>query len=181
VVPEEKRICGRYGDVGPERRRYVCSVLLVEISWSRPTNALFSFVCLGVIWAVLVNQLVNYSSVSFGWTLRIIGFMQLALMVAAVLLIQPRFPRGMPREPIKIKTYFTDKRTLLFTLASFTMNLGIYIPYVRRSSSPLVTSHVHAEHSLDLYFDIRLPAWALGTDGLLSCIDPERWSLLRML
>ncbi|KAL6253036.1 hypothetical protein RBB50_000756 [Rhinocladiella similis] len=83
----------------------------------------------GVIWAVLVNQLVNYRAVSFGWTLRIIGFMQLALMVAAVLLIQPRFPRRMPREPIKVKTYFTDRRTLLFTLASFVMNLGIYIPY----------------------------------------------------
>ncbi|KEF57374.1 uncharacterized protein A1O9_05291 [Exophiala aquamarina CBS 119918] len=83
----------------------------------------------GVIWAVLVNQLVNYSGVSLGWTLRIIGFMQLALMVAAVILIQPPFPREMPRESIKIKTYLTDKRTLLFTLASFIMNLGIYIHY----------------------------------------------------
>lgn len=135
VVPEEKRICRRDGHVRPERRRYVCDVLLREISQRRLTDATFSFVCLGVIWAVLVNQLVNYRAVSFGWTLRIIGFMQLALMVAAVLLIQPRFPRRMPREPIKVKTYFTDRRTLLFTLASFVMNLGIYIPYVRPSSA----------------------------------------------
>jgi hypothetical protein len=111
-----------------------CAPVLRCLSDSQ-TNAVFSSVCLGVIWAVLVNRLVNYRGVSFGWTLRIIGFIQLALMVAAVLLIQPRFSRGMPREPVKVKTYFTDKRTLLFTLASFIMNLGIYIPYVRPCSS----------------------------------------------
>ncbi|OQV06640.1 hypothetical protein CLAIMM_11182 [Cladophialophora immunda] len=101
----------------------------------------------GVIWAILVDQFVNYHGISFGWTLRTIGFLQLALMVAAVLLIQPRFPHDMPREPIKTKTFFTDKRTLLFTLATFIMYLGIYMPYVR---------HLHPvgpEHKL-IHFQI---------------------------
>lgn len=67
---------------------------------------------------------------SLGWVLRIMAFMQLALMLAATILVQPRFPRGLPHDPLFFKMYFTDKRTALFTFAMVILNLGIYIPAV---------------------------------------------------
>ncbi|KAH8698664.1 monocarboxylate transporter [Talaromyces proteolyticus] len=82
----------------------------------------------GVIWPILVNQLINYNGLSWGWTMRIIGFMQLACMVAATLLIQPRFP-SLPTQPIPIRQFFTDRRTIMFTVATLITFFGIYIPY----------------------------------------------------
>ncbi|KAE8163996.1 major facilitator superfamily domain-containing protein [Aspergillus tamarii] len=83
----------------------------------------------GVIWPVLTNKLLNEKGFSLHWTLRIIAFMQLVLMVAATLLIQPRFARSRERELLPLRRYFTDKRTVLFTFALLIMNLGIYIPW----------------------------------------------------
>lgn len=89
----------------------------------------------GIIWPVLINRLLNYHGVSLAWTLRTIGFMQLVLLAVATLLVQARFPRGhVPHEPISVQgalaKYFTNKRTVLFTLGMFIMNLGIYVPWV---------------------------------------------------
>lgn len=77
-----------------------------------------------------MNNLLNVRGKSLGWTLRIIGFMQLALMIVAIILIQPRFPRNSEREILPLKHYFTDRRTVVFTAAIFVMNLGIYVPWV---------------------------------------------------
>lgn len=88
----------------------------------------------GVIWPVIVEQLINNRRLSLGWTLRTIGFLQLFLMVIATLLVSPRFPR-IPREPIPAKQFLTDKRTSLFTLSTLIFFFAIYIPYVRTESS----------------------------------------------
>lgn len=69
--------------------------------------------------------------------------MQLAIMVLAILLVQPRFPRGHePQHPISLqgalKRYFTDKRTILYTLGMLLVNLGIYVPWVSNHASFLV-------------------------------------------
>ncbi|GIJ87051.1 hypothetical protein Asppvi_005953 [Aspergillus pseudoviridinutans] len=82
----------------------------------------------GVIWPIVVDRLINTCRVSLGWTLRAIGFMQLFLMVAATLMVHPRFPK-LPREPIPVKQFLTDKRTLLFTCSTLVFFFGIYIPY----------------------------------------------------
>lgn len=39
-----------------------------------------------------------------------------------------------------MKVYFTDKRTMLFTLATFIMYLGLYIPYVSTKSPTLFSA-----------------------------------------
>ncbi|KAB8218871.1 major facilitator superfamily domain-containing protein [Aspergillus novoparasiticus] len=82
----------------------------------------------GVIWPVLVDRLINNYGLSLGWTLRTIGFMQLFLMVAATLMVHPRFPE-MPQEPIPVKQFLTDKRSILFTCSTLLFFFGIYIPY----------------------------------------------------
>ncbi|KAB8262253.1 major facilitator superfamily domain-containing protein [Aspergillus pseudonomiae] len=83
----------------------------------------------GIIWPVLANRLLNFEGVSYGWTLRIIGFMQLGIMVVAMLLVQRRFPYVMERRSLPLRQYFTDRRTILLTFAIFLMNLGIYVPW----------------------------------------------------
>ncbi|CEJ59124.1 hypothetical protein PMG11_07759 [Penicillium brasilianum] len=82
----------------------------------------------GVIWPVIVDQLINNRQLSLGWTLRTIGFLQLFLMVMATLLVSPRFPR-IPREPIPVKQFLADKRTTLFTLSTLIFFFAVYIPY----------------------------------------------------
>ncbi|KAJ5825431.1 hypothetical protein N7474_002569 [Penicillium riverlandense] len=82
-----------------------------------------------IIWPVLANKLLNANGMSLGWTLRIIGFMQLGLMIAATLLVKPRFPRTSEHDLLPVRQYFTDKRTILFTIAMLIMDLGVYIPW----------------------------------------------------
>ncbi|KOC09519.1 monocarboxylate transporter [Aspergillus flavus AF70] len=83
----------------------------------------------GVIWPVLTNKLLIDNGMSLGWTLRIIGFIQLGLMTAATLLVKPRFPRTSNIDGFPIRQYFTHKRTIAFTIALVIMDLGIYIPW----------------------------------------------------
>ena len=85
----------------------------------------------GIIWPVLTNKLLIDNGMSLGWTLRIIGFIQLGLMTAATLLVKPRFPRTSNIDGFPIRQYFTHERTIAFTIALVIMDLGIYIPWVR--------------------------------------------------
>jgi MFS family permease len=43
----------------------------------------------GVIWPIVLNELLNKDGVSFGWTIRIVGFIMLPLLVLAVLTVNP--------------------------------------------------------------------------------------------
>ncbi|KAJ6786629.1 hypothetical protein PWT90_03718 [Aphanocladium album] len=43
----------------------------------------------GVIWPIVLNELLNKDGVSFGWTIRIVGFIMISLLVLAVLTVTP--------------------------------------------------------------------------------------------
>ena len=43
----------------------------------------------GVVWPIMLDQLLNNDNVSFGWTLRIVGFTMLPLLVIAVATVRP--------------------------------------------------------------------------------------------
>lgn len=43
----------------------------------------------GVIWPIVLNELLKNNGVSFGWTIRIVGFIMLPLLVLAVLTVIP--------------------------------------------------------------------------------------------
>ncbi|GFF59335.1 monocarboxylate transporter 1 [Aspergillus udagawae] len=83
----------------------------------------------GVIWPILVNRLLNYGTMSPEWTSRTIAFMQLGIMILAILLVRPRFPRCSEYESLAIHRFFTDRRVLLFSLAIFLMDLSLYVPW----------------------------------------------------
>ena len=43
----------------------------------------------GVIWPIVCDQLLNHRGVSFGWTMRIVGFIMIPLIVIATLTVLP--------------------------------------------------------------------------------------------
>ena len=111
------------------------SLLIFFSTYERKLLLTLSSIPLGVIWPVIVDQLINNRQLSLGWTLRTIGFLQLFLMVIATLLVSPRFPR-IPREPIPVKQFLADKRASLLTLSTLIFFFAVYIPYVRIESNP---------------------------------------------
>lgn len=76
-----------------------------------------------------MDRLLTTYGLSLGWRLRTIGFMQLFLMVAVVLMVNPRFPE-IPRGPISVKPFLTDKQAALFTLSTLLFFFSLYIPYI---------------------------------------------------
>ncbi|KAF5858093.1 hypothetical protein ETB97_004901 [Aspergillus alliaceus] len=116
----------------------------------------------GIIWPILANRLLNFEGVSFGWTLRIIGFMQLAIMGAATVLVQHRFTHHtQEHETLPIRRYFTDRRTILLTIAIFVMDLGLYVPWFYISPYAI---QLEASPSLGFY-----DAAILNGGGFLGC------------
>ncbi|PWN31529.1 MFS general substrate transporter, partial [Meira miltonrushii] len=83
----------------------------------------------GVIWPIAINRMLNFDGVSLGWTLRMVGFLQLALMVAATFLIKSRLPRNLLKDPPPITKFLTDRTTMIFVSGGIVMFFGLYVPY----------------------------------------------------
>ncbi|PWN39314.1 MFS general substrate transporter [Ceraceosorus guamensis] len=84
----------------------------------------------GALWPVMLNRMLNFDGVSFGWTLRACAFIQLALLLTATMLIKTRFPRKMIKGPPPLKEMFTSLRFNTFTFAELVGFFGLYSPYI---------------------------------------------------
>lgn len=51
-------------------------------------------------------------------------------MIAATLLVKRRFPRTLEYDVLPVRQYYTNKRTIMFTIAIIIMDLVIHIPWV---------------------------------------------------
>lgn len=102
----------------------------------------------GVVFPIVLSKLLNSSSLSFGWSIRVIAFVMLPLMLLACAVIRPRFP---PRKAtIFIGEAWTGKYVFLVA-ALFCMMMGMWTPVfyipsyaVRRGMSPLLASYLLA-------------------------------------
>lgn len=80
----------------------------------------------GLIYPLAMEKM--FSELSFGWTMRVIGFVNLALLILAVLTIRTRLPQNKARgASVDIKA-FKDKRFLFCTLGAFMIEFGIFVP-----------------------------------------------------
>lgn len=53
----------------------------------------------GVLWPIMLDELLNEDGVSFGWTLRIVGFIQLVLLAVVVVGVRrPRTAKTIPKD-----------------------------------------------------------------------------------
>ena len=103
----------------------------------------------GVVFPIGLSKLLNSSSLSFGWSIRIIAFIILPFMLFACIVIRPRFP---PRKTtIFIGAAWKTKKYVLLVSAFFFMMMGMWTPLfyiptyaVRRGMSPLLASYLLA-------------------------------------
>lgn len=83
----------------------------------------------GIIWPIMINRLLNSDGVSFAWTMPIVGFTMLPLVVVASVVIRP--PSG-PREKHGHKTdlsIFRDRRLSTLCLGLAIFYLGMFAPF----------------------------------------------------
>ncbi|OZJ03099.1 hypothetical protein BZG36_03361 [Bifiguratus adelaidae] len=82
----------------------------------------------GVVWPIALNAMLNGSTFGFGWTVRIVGFIDLGLLIVCCILVKGRLPR-------RDKIYFYDRDLfrnrvfLTYIAALFLCFLGLYIPF----------------------------------------------------
>ncbi|KAJ5547729.1 hypothetical protein N7513_004963 [Penicillium frequentans] len=132
----------------------------------------------GIIWPVMTDALLTRDGMSLGWTLRIIGFMQLGLMIAATLLVRPRFPRTSKFDALPVRKYLTDKKTMMFTTGMMIMNLGIYIPWFYITSYAM---QYGASESLAFYTAAILNGGAFLGCYALGIIADSGWGFYNSL
>lgn len=100
----------------------------------------------GLIWPIVLDQLLNHHHVSFAWTLRIVGFIMIPLLLICPLIVRspPSQPSNSssstPPPPEKHKTDISIVKNLTFVILCCGLAvcyLGMYSPFF------YVTSYAH--------------------------------------
>lgn len=101
----------------------------------------------GVIFPIALNNLFQIRSVAFGWGVRIVGFIILALLMAACVTLRSRLPPR--RGNILVPSAFRDKDYILTIASLFFLIWGMFTPffyietYARyRGMSPSLASYM---------------------------------------
>jgi len=81
----------------------------------------------GVLFPIMLDQMLNHSSIGFPWTVRIVGFLVLALCIIACLTIKPRFPPRKGR--YLLKEAFIHPRYAFQVIGLFLVFLGMTTPF----------------------------------------------------
>ena len=88
----------------------------------------------GIIWPIMIDSLLK--KVGFGWTLRISGFLALALLsIANILVVERKELRGTTAaakaqmKAAGTPISFTEPRYLFLAAAFFFIYFGMFIPY----------------------------------------------------
>ncbi|KAH6886287.1 major facilitator superfamily domain-containing protein [Thelonectria olida] len=80
----------------------------------------------GIVVPIALSKMLNESSLGFGWTVRIIGFVMLPLLAFACITIKPRLP---PRTTnFFILGAFKETNFVLLIIAMFFMFVGMFTP-----------------------------------------------------
>lgn len=82
----------------------------------------------GVVLPIMVNHLVV--SAGFGWAMRATAFLFLGLLIIGNLTVKSRLPPPKRKfNPKAFITPFSETPFLLLTIATFTINLGAFLPF----------------------------------------------------
>ncbi|KAM6519785.1 hypothetical protein FALCPG4_013372 [Fusarium falciforme] len=103
----------------------------------------------GVVFPIALSKMLNDSSIGFGWSVRIMGFVMIPLMGFSCLTVKPRLP---PRTTsFFIAEAFKNTRYLLLISSLFFMFLGMFTPLffiptyaVTRGMKPTLASYLLA-------------------------------------
>ncbi|KAH0497995.1 hypothetical protein TgHK011_005276 [Trichoderma gracile] len=82
----------------------------------------------GIVMPIAVSKMLNSTSLGFGWTVRIIGFLMLPFMAFSLVVVRPRLP---PRTTsFWIASAFRDVRYDFLILSSFFVFIGMFMPVI---------------------------------------------------
>jgi MFS family permease len=82
----------------------------------------------GVILPIMVNELVG--SIGFGWTIRVVAFTILGMLIVGNLALKSRLPPSKRKVTLKdFLTPYTEPTFLLLTIAGFLTYLGGFLPF----------------------------------------------------
>ncbi|KAF1938230.1 MFS general substrate transporter [Clathrospora elynae] len=103
----------------------------------------------GIIFPIVLSKLLNSSTVSFGWSIRIVAFIILPFMVFACVAIRPRVP---PRTTtVFIGEAWRMPKYVLLVVSFFFMMMGMWTPVfyipvyaVSRGMKPVLASYLLA-------------------------------------
>lgn len=81
----------------------------------------------GIIFPIALSKMLNNPNLSFGWTVRILGFIMLALILPACFCIRARLP---PRDgQFFLPKAFTEPLYVAIIASVFLMMLGLFTPF----------------------------------------------------
>jgi len=80
----------------------------------------------GIALPLILTQL--FAKLQWGWSVRIIGFMMVAFLVVANILIKKRLPAPKNASPHPDFRILKDRTFALFTLSVFLLEFGLFIP-----------------------------------------------------
>ncbi|KAK1253387.1 hypothetical protein MKX07_001464 [Trichoderma sp. CBMAI-0711] len=82
----------------------------------------------GIVMPIAVSKMLNSTSLGFGWTVRIIGFLMLPFMAFSMVVVRPRLP---PRTTnFWIASAFRDVRYDFLILSTFFVFIGMFMPVI---------------------------------------------------
>ncbi|GAA5898307.1 hypothetical protein JCM6882_000125 [Rhodosporidiobolus microsporus] len=81
----------------------------------------------GVLYPSLINKLLH-SSLGFGWTFRVVGFINLALLLFACFTIKSRLPPRPAGRIVDFSVFKGDPGFTLYVLGAAIVWLGLYVP-----------------------------------------------------
>ncbi len=105
----------------------------------------------GVIFPIMLNQLVQNPSTGYPWAIRIAAFLILGLQIVAILTVRPRnkpVPKKMP--PGALAAPFKDLPSLIMVLGIFVLTYGIFIPVNYLALQAFLEANVSIDMSLYL-------------------------------
>lgn len=103
----------------------------------------------GIVIPIVLSKMLNGSSLGFGWSVRVIGFLVIPFLAFAVVAIKPRLP---PRKTkFWIPLAYRDRTFILLIVSLFFMFIGMFAPLffiptyaVTRGMSPTLAGYMCA-------------------------------------
>jgi MFS family permease len=80
----------------------------------------------GIVIPIALSKMLNSSSLGFGWSVRVIGFLIIPFMALACLTIKPRLPPS--TSPFWNPAAFKDTKFVLLIVSMFLMFVGLFFP-----------------------------------------------------
>ncbi|ETS84626.1 hypothetical protein PFICI_02651 [Pestalotiopsis fici W106-1] len=82
----------------------------------------------GIVMPIAISKMLNGTSLGFGWTVRIVGFMILPLLAFSCVVVKTRIPLRTSKVSIPFAQVLGNKTYLLLVASMFFLFMGVFTP-----------------------------------------------------